>query len=976
MSNSMKKSISGAIASSGLRFERFSLAGPQGPLRFDGLVVRLQKKPLCMLWELASRSGEVVTKDELLTSIWKRTVVTEGVISACLKEIRRALGDDARQPRFIATAHGIGYRFIADVQGLGAAVPIAALSGANTMAALVGRGRELGELQSAYARALSGQRQLVFVSGEAGIGKSSLVRQFLSTLPAQPPKIGHGQCIETYGSGEPFLPILEAITRLCKQPGGQWIQALLTRYAPTWIGQLPGLFASGTRPGEAAVGGTLQRMLREMAEVVDRACAEQPLILVLEDLHWSDASSVDWLMMLASRREPARILVLVTSRDIDLVASAHPLARAKRDLVTRSLAQEIPLAALAAEHVADYVAQRMPQIPPTAALAQAVFRRSQGHPLFMVHLTDDLMASAADAAPPDLTTVPARIADLIEAQVMRLAPEQLRALEAASVAGAEFAAATVSAALDLPHQTIESILETFARGRHFIEARGMVEWRDGTLSANYGFVHDLYRDVLSRRLTQARRMRLHAAIGARLALAYGPDSDAIASELAEHFEAARERQSAAWHRSIAGKKALQRHAAREALLHASRGLSLLAELRDDPGGPLALELLLIQGAALLSLRGFGAPEVEATYTQALALGLRLDAGQALGPILSGLYNLYFTRAAFTQVDEICHQIFRLLAQRQDTVLEMLGHNVRGTAKLYRNAAAEALPHVRHTLALYEAPLHGSLFSAYGEDLALTAHHYAALAYWVTASPALAAQHLAAGHALARDLQHPFGKAQMLWMEALLALDGAELACCERLTAQLIELCREHDFPMWLAGGQVLRGAALAGLDRGEEGQLLTAQGLRGWRASGTDVILPYYLAVTARVQARTARPEQILGLLDEAIAQAERTGECWYQPELHRQRAELMVMAAAQQALQTVDGPATAQFEHAIALAQAQGARLFEARSRTSLADWHLQRQRAALARPHIARARSLCSDMLQSREWLLLEELCQRTGV
>lgn len=981
-----KKIASRKITSCGLHFDRFFLAGPQGPLCFDDQVVNLQKKPLALLWALASRSGEVLTKEELLETLWPRVVVTEGVIGACLKEVRRALSDDARKPKFIATAHGIGYRFIVKVRSTSQLVDdeghesVSRRDFPGEMAPLVGRQHELTELQAAYSRALAGQRQLVFVSGEAGIGKTSLVRDFILSLQqvrlecTDHLRVGHGQCIEHYGSGEAFLPLLEAITRLCQQPGGQAVLGLLKRYAPTWLCQLPGLLGQDASTGDTLVAatGSLQRMLREMTEVIDAAAAEQPLVLVFEDLHWSDASTLDWLAMLALRRESARLLVIVTCREVELVVNAHPLRQTKCDLVTRSLAREIRLGALVAEHVASYMAQRMPEISLSGHLAEAVFLQSQGHPLFMVHVADDLIARAAGSAELALNTIPERVTDLIEAQLMRLLPEQLKVLEAASVAGAEFASATVSAALNLPLGTIETILETLAQRRHFVEARGVAEWRDGTISGNYRFLHDLYRAVLSEHLGAAQRIRLHAAIGARLVAAYGADSSDASAELALHFEEARERKQAAVYRFLAGKRALQRLACREAQMHASRGLALLASLSEGLDRTLELKLLLIEGAALLSLRGFGAPEVEATYTRAMELGLQFDTSNEIGPILSGLYNLYFTQAAFKQVGEICDKVFKLIQHRSDVVLEMLAHNVRGTWKFYGNDVAGSLQHVQRTLALYDADVHSSLFIEYGEDPALAAHHYAALANWVMGSPQLAVDHLASGYALARTLQHPFGEVQMLWMDAVLRLDDGDFLQCASLTARLIELCVEHEFPMWLAGGKVLRGGALAGLGKLEEAQLLTAQGLGDWRASGAEVILPHFQSVVARVQAQADHIDEALKVLDEAIAIADQTGERWYLSELHRQRAELMVRRDS--AMQAAGSPAAKEFARAIELARVQGTRLFEVRAHASLAEWHLNDRRVTSARANLLQARSLCANMTASRELYRLKCLWQRT--
>ena len=945
-----------------LHFGTFRLPGPHGPLFAAGGVVDLPRKPLALLWMLASRAGEVVTKDEVLAEVWPRVVVSEGAISASLRDLRRALGDDAREPRFIATAHRIGYRFIAEVTGHavppGAAPPDALRRPEILPApdALVGRTAERALLKAAYERAAAGQRQVVFVTGEAGIGKSRLVDAFLAAVDADSPPnddadtgralVGHGQCIDHYGAGEPYLPILEAVTRLCRQPRGEPLLALLRQHAPTWVAQLPGLFDADPRspPPQGPGAGSVGRMLREMADAIGLAAADRLLVLVFEDMHWSDRSTVDWLAMLARRRERARLLVIATCRPVELIVNQHPLKQVKLDLVARHAASEIPLGRLAATDVRDYVAQRLRHRDLAPDLAAAVFRRSQGHPLFMVHMADDLQRMPDAVAVVEEAALPCGIGELIEAQLARLTPDPLAVLEAASVAGAEFATASVGAALRRPIDDVERVLETLALQGQFIEARGLSEWHDGTVSGLYGFCHDLVRDGLYRRLGSARRVRLHGAIGARLAQAHGAHASEIAAELALHFENAHDPWRAAQHRREAGDKALHRYAHLEALTHAAKGLALLDTTpADAPGRDAAeLQLRLIEGAALLATRGFGAPEVEATYTRALALGIALNDSGAIGPALSGLHNLYLTRAAFPQVQLIADQVLAQLDRQPDPVLSMLAHNVRGSALLFAGDAAAALEHVDKTLALYDEAAHRHLAIAYGEDPAIACHHCAALSCWILGDADTAYRHLRAGFALARRLAHPFGQAQMLWVEAVIALDAGDLELVDRSTQRLNELCADYGFPLWLAGGQILRGGALAGRGQLDEGRVLTDTGLRAWHEAGTLLTLPHALAVAARVQALGGRIEAALQLLDEALATAARTGERWYAPELHRLQGELLLQLPGAGAAEAKR--ANASFERAIGLARDQQAKLLEERATASLAQ--LSRQITAEITP------------------------------
>jgi predicted ATPase len=676
--------------------------------------------------------------------------------------------------------------------------------------------------------------------------------------------------------------------------------------------------------------------------------------------------------MLARRRERARLLVLATCRPVELIVNRHPLKRVKQELVARGEATEIPLGFLAARDVQIYVGRRIKGATMASEAGAAIFRRSQGHPLFMVHMADDLERMPESFPDLDCGVLSGGVRGLIDAQLARLAPEQLAALEAASVAGADFAAASVAAAMQEPLESIETTFETLAHHQQFIEARGLAEWDDGTVCGRYGFRHDIYRDALYRRLGAARRVRLHASIGRRLSEGFGDRCADIAGELASHFENARDGRRAAHHFREAAEKALQRYAYREALALTGKGLALLSSQVDDSTHrAVELKLHLTQGLALLATRGYGSPEVEATYTRALALGIDLDDSDAIGPALSGLYNLYLTRAAFGRVGEIADKVLEIVGRRPQPVLSMLAHNVRGSMLLFVGCAAASLDHVDRTLALYDPHAHRLLAATYGEDPALACHHYAALAQWIMGFPETAERHLAAGFELARSLAHPFGEAQMLWMDAVIGLDDGDLDRADRATLRLQAICVDHEFPLWLAGGQIMRGAVLAARGEVAEGAALNAQGLRAWQESGTLLTLPHALAAAARVQAIAGQGDEALLLMAQAISTARRTGERWYEPELLRLQGELMLASPTA-------GPAEVQqaqgtFQASIDLARQQRARLLELRSCVSLASTWLSEGRTAAARKILLQVRAGFTEGLQSRDMERADALLAR---
>ena len=296
--------------------------------------IKLRPKTLAVLCKLVQAHSQLVTKAELLETIWPETYVVEAVLKDCIREIREALQDNAKDPHFIETIHRRGYRFIAPIRSQraagqrrkkapspresskGNAVPrFAVHTEALSEEPFVGRESELKRLRQCLARSRQGKSQVVFVTGEAGIGKTRVVESFLGQLSGGDDlHIAHGQCIEHYGAGEAYLPVLDALGRLCRRPDDTDLVKLLKQYAPMWLLLMPALVRTTELNAlqRKTLGASRERMLREMTEVIEIFTAERPLILFLEDLHWSDASTLNLLSLLARRSGPAHLLIIGT----------------------------------------------------------------------------------------------------------------------------------------------------------------------------------------------------------------------------------------------------------------------------------------------------------------------------------------------------------------------------------------------------------------------------------------------------------------------------------------------------------------------------------------------------------------------------------------------------------------------------------------------------------------------------------------
>jgi DNA-binding winged helix-turn-helix (wHTH) protein len=265
--------------------------------------ILLPPRAFAMLCYLVEHAGQLVTQDEFLEALWAGTFVQPEVLKSHVRDIRIALADDPKSPRFIETLPRRGYRFIAPVTDEFRRGDLSLDFPAPT---LVGRERELHRLRESFQKILAGQRQLVFVTGEPGIGKTSLVDEFVHQLAAgiQPIRIGRGQCVEGYGGKEAYYPVLEALGQLCRTADGAQIPQILAVQAPTWLVQFPAFVKRDQRESlqREILGATRERMLREIGEALEVIAAESPVLLVLEDLHWVDHSTVDLISALARRR--------------------------------------------------------------------------------------------------------------------------------------------------------------------------------------------------------------------------------------------------------------------------------------------------------------------------------------------------------------------------------------------------------------------------------------------------------------------------------------------------------------------------------------------------------------------------------------------------------------------------------------------------------------------------------------------------
>jgi DNA-binding winged helix-turn-helix (wHTH) protein/tetratricopeptide (TPR) repeat protein len=559
------------------QFQSFRLDTSDECLWHDGHRLALTRKAFAVLNHLVEQAGHLVTKEELMEAVWPETYVQEEILKTYVRKLRQTLGDDAQHPLFIETQQGRGYRFIAEVSEETSDDTVAADSPALN---LFDREENWRQLEIRYDKARKGERQIVFITGEAGIGKTALTEAFMSRSAAQSNvRSATGQCVESYREQEPYYPILEAIGRLCRGSGGEQMVELLTKHAPTWLVQFASLVKPELRESlqREMLGATRGRMMRELCEVLEALTAETPLLLLLEDLHWADYSTVDLLSALARRQEPARLMLLATYRPVEVILSQHPLKQLKHELQVHHQCQELPLELLSEAAVMEYLAARFPNNAFPTNLSGLIYRQTDGNPLFMVTLVEYLVgngllreASESHAWQLKVTldevrsAVPKSLQQIIGRQLEQLSPTERECLNVASVAGSEFSAFAVAGG-NQDKESVEICCDGLAQRQLLLREVGLEQLPDGSVTGVYQFTHSLYREVLYRECSPSAKVRLHQRIGSALEQLWNGNRSQVASELARHFQEGHDYARAVQYLRLAAENAAQRFAYREAI---------------------------------------------------------------------------------------------------------------------------------------------------------------------------------------------------------------------------------------------------------------------------------------------------------------------------------------------------------------------------------------------------------------------------
>ena len=819
-----------------------------------------------------------------------------------------------------------------------------------TRRATVGRDEERAQLQRAYARVSHGRGLIAAVTGEPGIGKTSLIEDFLRDLVArgERPTIARGRCSESLAGAEAYLPILEMVDGLLHRSDGPALTGMIRTVAPTWYVQVATPSVDAIAPGEGrqAPAVSQERMKRELGALLQEISRLQPVVLFIDDLHWADVSTIDMVNYLAGRFGEMRVLLIATYRPSDMALSKHPFLAVRGDLQSRGVFEELALGFLDVPDIERYLGLQFAGHRFPREFAVAIHAKTEGSPLFMADLVrylrdtggivqEDGAWVVARGVPEMPKELPESVLGMIARKIDRLDEQDRRLLQGASVQGVEFDSAILADALSLEAVEVEDRLERLEQVHALVTRGDELEFPDGTLTLKFRFVHVLYRNVLHGSLQPTRRIALSKAVASALLTRYATDTHAVAARLAFLYEAARDFAAAAQFFFAAAQRAVALSGYREALSLAERGLDGLDSVREgEERLRLELGLQMIRGLALRSVKGWAAAELESTFTRARALCQQLGDPPELFPVL---WNLAFFNMIRGDLPLVREQTTTLMRQAEHSGQEaylMAVHHIAGVSAEFAGDFADSHRDLERARALHRPDQHDHYTATFGIDPGMVARAMSSRPLWALGYPDRALERSEETMALCRMQRQPVTLVFALIVAQGIHLYRGEAGRAIELGDEIIALCEEYEFPQEAEWARGFQASAMAIEGRAAEGAARLQASLAALHALRSGLTRTMFLSLHADALLRDGRADEGLAVVEDGFAHAARTGERGFVAELHRVRGELLGMqgneAAAEDALRLALDEARQQQARALELRAAMSlARVLQASGRT-----------------------------------------------
>jgi TOMM system kinase/cyclase fusion protein len=816
---------------------------------------------------------------------------------------------------------------------------------------LVGREEEVALLRQRWAQVQDGLGQVVLLSGEAGIGKSRLVQVLREQIVGASATRIECHC-SPHAQHSAFYPVITHLERALAlahdDTPDEKLHKLETALAQSAFSlpEIAPLFAAllslptpthyppPTLTPQRQRQKTLEALLAWLMQETDT----HPVLFVMEDLHWVDPSTLEFLNLVVDQGPTARLLTVLTCRPgfqspWGLRAHLTPLA----------------LQRLSPLQVAGMVEQVTGGRSLPVEVRQQIIARTDGVPLFVEEVTKLVVESGLlteqdgryelmGPLPP--LAIPATLHDSLMARLDQLSTAKAVAQLGATL-GRTFSYELIQAVAPLDETTLQQALARLVEAE-LLYQRGLPP------QATYLFKHALIQEAAYQSLLKSTRQQFHQRIAQVLEGQFFEIAEMQPELVAHHYTEAGLSEQALHYWQQAGQRAIQCSANVEAIAHVQRGLELLTTLPDTPQRTQhELDLLTTLGPALLSTKGYAAPEVVQAYTRARALCQQVGETPAHFPVLWNLWIFYLARSEHQTAMELGEQCLQLAQRVQDAALLLEAHLAIGISWFYLGKPTLACTRLEHTITLYDPKQHHVLAYRYGGvDPGMAGFGYDAWALWMRGYPAQARAQSAKALRLAQQLAHPYTLARTLYYDTILCQLCRDAPAVRDQAEAAITVATAQRFALVQALGPIMRGWAIAVQEHSTEGLVQIRQGLDIYQSTGAEFQRPHFLTLLAEASGLLGQPESGLAALGEALTLMEKTGERYYEAELHRQRGELLLLreATSHPAQGSQDQhEAERCFQHALDVSRQQQAKSLELRAATSLSRlWQRQGKRDA----------------------------------
>jgi predicted ATPase len=824
---------------------------------------------------------------------------------------------------------------------------------------IVGREQELDAIHHEFERALRGKARLVTVSGEAGVGKTTLVEAFVQQLEdrGEPVRVGRGRCSERLAGTEAYLPVLEALDSLQRNEQLGSLSRLIRALAPSWYAQLmppSSNDSSAARLAAETSGGSQERLKREIGALFEEIGRIQPVVLWFDDVQWADPSTTDLIGYMARRLDSTRLLIVTTERPSELAQLKHPFVSLKLDLLARGLCREISPASLDEASVDRYIAIQFPEHLFPLGFASLIHQRTDGNPLFMTDVLRDLrrrqIVQQKDGRwiiTGDLSSVaremPESVRSLIQRKLDALDDGERRLLGAASVQGMDFDSAIVASALQLDEEDVEVRLERLEREHALVRFVRELEPPDRTLTLQYRFAHHMYHNACFESLRATRKAALSRTIAERLVQRYGEHPCECQAAIAVLFEVARDNIAAAEHWNRAAEAAGRLYAHDESARLAQRGLELLATEPDSParaGAELALQMTY--GLAIKTSRGYAVAEVGRAYERARELARQIQDPSRVIPVLIGMSAHHIVAGEIRIAHGIAVEMMALFDRIGEPHLQMIGEWSLGASLFHLGELEEGHMHLERALTLYDPAFHGPRVWQTGVEPGIFCRCELSRTLTLRGYPDSGLATVQRAVADARAVDHPQPLAFALLFEIFVHLSRRSPREVQRTYEQLAVVCQAHGIAQELHWAAPLVGRAFLELGDVNRGLRVLQEGLDAHTMTRSALIRPYYLVLLAGARLRAGQFTQAQAALDESTQVADATGQHAYAAEHARLQAE--VFGAVGESEKSAEC-----YRQALATARRQGARWLELRAARAYAHHLVEHGRPAEARDLLA---------------------------